>query len=168
MSSLLLERVRSHSSAGCSRNSRGRVVLLSACAAPRGGAGFSGLPRVGRRATNKAKDLEAGIGAAPPKAGLIADVQASSSSSSSQQQKKHTAAADPPPLGGYCELDDATETCFIAETLLPTRHGNFRLRGYKHSVRRCWAGRCARGRGGDPCSPALHGASTTQRKPTVP
>lgn len=25
-------------------------------------------------------------------------------------------------------------TRFIAETLLPTRHGNFRLRGYKHSV----------------------------------
>jgi hypothetical protein len=23
----------------------------------------------------------------------------------------------------------------IAETMLPTRHGNFRLRGYKHSVR---------------------------------
>ncbi len=27
-------------------------------------------------------------------------------------------------------------TRFIAETLLPTRHGNFRLRGYKHSVSR--------------------------------
>jgi hypothetical protein len=26
-------------------------------------------------------------------------------------------------------------TKFIAETLLPTRHGKFRLRGYKHSVR---------------------------------
>lgn len=26
-------------------------------------------------------------------------------------------------------------TKFIAETLLPTRHGRFRLRGYKHSVR---------------------------------
>lgn len=26
-------------------------------------------------------------------------------------------------------------TRFIAETLLPTKHGKFRLRGYKHSVR---------------------------------
>lgn len=26
-------------------------------------------------------------------------------------------------------------TVHIAETMLPTRHGNFRLRGYKHSVR---------------------------------
>jgi hypothetical protein len=26
-------------------------------------------------------------------------------------------------------------TVQIAETMLPTRHGNFRLRGYKHSVR---------------------------------
>jgi hypothetical protein len=25
-------------------------------------------------------------------------------------------------------------TKFIAETLLPTKHGNFRVRGYKHSV----------------------------------
>lgn len=31
------------------------------------------------------------------------------------------------------ELD--VKTRYIAETLLPTRHGNFRLRGYKHSVR---------------------------------
>lgn len=30
----------------------------------------------------------------------------------------------------------AVKTRFIAETLLPTRHGRFRLRGYKHSVRR--------------------------------
>jgi hypothetical protein len=27
------------------------------------------------------------------------------------------------------------KTRFIAETLLPTRYGKFRLRGYKHSVR---------------------------------
>jgi hypothetical protein len=27
------------------------------------------------------------------------------------------------------------KTRYIAETLLPTRHGKFRLRGYKHSVR---------------------------------
>jgi hypothetical protein len=26
------------------------------------------------------------------------------------------------------------KTRYIAETLLPTRHGKFRLRGYKHSV----------------------------------
>ncbi|KAG1673261.1 hypothetical protein FOA52_002541 [Chlamydomonas sp. UWO 241] len=33
------------------------------------------------------------------------------------------------------EIDEANVvTKFVAETLLPTRHGNFRLRGYKHSV----------------------------------
>lgn len=31
--------------------------------------------------------------------------------------------------------EEAVKTRFIAETLLPTRHGKFRLRGYKHSVR---------------------------------
>lgn len=31
--------------------------------------------------------------------------------------------------------DHSVKTRFIAETLLPTRHGKFRLRGYKHSVR---------------------------------
>jgi hypothetical protein len=30
--------------------------------------------------------------------------------------------------------EDLVKTRYIAETLLPTRHGNFRLRGYKHSV----------------------------------
>ncbi|WIA09928.1 hypothetical protein OEZ85_010142 [Tetradesmus obliquus] len=30
--------------------------------------------------------------------------------------------------------EDLVKTRFIAETLLPTRHGNFRLRGYKHSL----------------------------------
>lgn len=30
--------------------------------------------------------------------------------------------------------DSLVRTKFIAETLLPTRHGIFRLRGYKHSV----------------------------------
>lgn len=37
---------------------------------------------------------------------------------------------------------------YIAETMLPTKHGNFRLRGYKHSVRAAWAGiwgLCTRG-----------------------
>lgn len=31
--------------------------------------------------------------------------------------------------------DLSVKTRYIAETLLPTRHGKFRLRGYKHSVR---------------------------------
>lgn len=31
--------------------------------------------------------------------------------------------------------DHRVKTRYIAETLLPTRHGKFRLRGYKHSVR---------------------------------
>lgn len=30
--------------------------------------------------------------------------------------------------------EDLVKTRYIAETLLPTRHGKFRLRGYKHSV----------------------------------
>lgn len=33
------------------------------------------------------------------------------------------------------EQDSRVKTRYIAETLLPTRHGKFRLRGYKHSVR---------------------------------
>lgn len=33
------------------------------------------------------------------------------------------------------EKDEQVKTRFIAETLLPTKHGKFRLRGYKHSVR---------------------------------
>ncbi|KAF8069623.1 ribBA [Scenedesmus sp. PABB004] len=37
------------------------------------------------------------------------------------------------PLAGE-QLDAAVKTRFIAETLLPTRHGAFRLRGYKHSL----------------------------------
>ena len=36
--------------------------------------------------------------------------------------------------------EDLVKTRFIAETLLPTRHGKFRLRGYKHSVRQLWLG----------------------------
>lgn len=35
--------------------------------------------------------------------------------------------------------EDLVKTRYIAETLLPTRHGNFRLRGYKHSVSCCVA-----------------------------
>lgn len=31
-------------------------------------------------------------------------------------------------------LERKIVTKFIAETLLPTRHGKFRVRGYKHSV----------------------------------
>lgn len=31
---------------------------------------------------------------------------------------------------------ELVKTRYIAETLLPTRHGKFRLRGYKHSVSR--------------------------------
>jgi hypothetical protein len=34
--------------------------------------------------------------------------------------------------------EDLVKTRYIAETLLPTRHGNFRLRGYKHSVSALW------------------------------
>jgi hypothetical protein len=30
--------------------------------------------------------------------------------------------------------EELVKTRYIAETLLPTRHGKFRLRGYKHSV----------------------------------
>lgn len=42
-------------------------------------------------------------------------------------------------------------TRFIAETLLPTKHGNFRLRGYKHSVSRTpREPRGSRGRGHAP------------------
>lgn len=34
-----------------------------------------------------------------------------------------------------CDVSDASVlTQFVAETLLPTKYGNFRLRGYKHSV----------------------------------
>lgn len=38
-------------------------------------------------------------------------------------------------LGG--EPYDVTE--FVAETLLPTRNGKFRLRGYRHTVSGCWS-----------------------------
>ncbi|KAG2432566.1 hypothetical protein HXX76_008911 [Chlamydomonas incerta] len=57
------------------------------------------------------------------------------------------AAADVPQQGGsisssttytptaHTSIDEANVvTSFIAETLLPTRHGKFRLRGYKHST----------------------------------
>ena len=45
-------------------------------------------------------------------------------------------AASPPPLEGLVRLIDEgkVRTVHIAETNLPTRHGNFRLRGYKHSI----------------------------------
>jgi hypothetical protein len=36
-----------------------------------------------------------------------------------------------PPAASHPQV----RTVFIAETQLPTRHGSFRLRGYKHSVR---------------------------------
>jgi hypothetical protein len=38
--------------------------------------------------------------------------------------------------------EELVKTRFIAETLLPTRHGKFRLRGYKHSVRQEWPEPC--------------------------
>jgi hypothetical protein len=41
------------------------------------------------------------------------------------------------PDGGLTALpidEKRVITKFIAETLLPTKHGNFRVRGYKHSV----------------------------------
>jgi hypothetical protein len=43
-------------------------------------------------------------------------------------------------------LPAQVRTVHIAETMLPTRHGNFRLRGYKHSVG--WAWGAAWGGGG--------------------
>jgi hypothetical protein len=39
------------------------------------------------------------------------------------------------PSASMASIDESkVQTRFIAETLLPTRHGKFRLRGYKHSV----------------------------------
>ncbi|EFJ51564.1 hypothetical protein VOLCADRAFT_116428, partial [Volvox carteri f. nagariensis] len=38
------------------------------------------------------------------------------------------------PTGNVSVDEDQVITTFIAETLLPTRHGKFRLRGYKHSI----------------------------------
>jgi hypothetical protein len=34
-----------------------------------------------------------------------------------------------------CSPVGATQTAFVAETLLPTRNGKYRLRGYRHTVR---------------------------------
>lgn len=36
-------------------------------------------------------------------------------------------------------LIGSTKTTFVAETLLPTRNGKYRLRGYRHTVRRALA-----------------------------
>lgn len=55
----------------------------------------------------------------------------------SQQQRIESVKVDP--LAGA----EVVKTRYIAETLLPTRHGKFRLRGYKHSVSRhtqAWLG----------------------------
>ncbi len=41
------------------------------------------------------------------------------------------------------ELADRDKTVFVAETLLPTRHGDFRVRAYRHSVSRPAASRSA-------------------------
>ena len=44
------------------------------------------------------------------------------------------AASRPPALASLDVEEVNVVTRFIAETLLPTKHGKFRLRGYKHSV----------------------------------
>jgi len=41
---------------------------------------------------------------------------------------------DPDPFRSPSTNRMQVRTVHIAETMLPTRHGNFRLRGYKHSV----------------------------------
>ena len=41
------------------------------------------------------------------------------------------------------ELADRDKTVFVAETLLPTRHGDFRVRAYRHSVSRPAASKSA-------------------------
>ncbi len=63
-----------------------------------------------------------------------------------------------------CSLDDLdVRTEFVAETLLPTKHGRFRLRGYRHSVR---AGPLSQGRVIPlpvpllPCAPSLDPGSS--------
>ena len=39
---------------------------------------------------------------------------------------------------GSSENNTGVWTEFVAETLLPTNQGKFRLRGYRHTVRWCW------------------------------
>jgi hypothetical protein len=48
----------------------------------------------------------------------------------------------------------ATQTKFVAETLLPTRQGKYRLRGYRHTVRFCYPCSVSCVRLCDSCSPS--------------
>lgn len=57
------------------------------------------------------------------------------SSASTTSLKTATTAGDDDDDDGRTSNMDGVETRFVAETLLPTRLGKFRLRGYLHTVR---------------------------------
>lgn len=52
----------------------------------------------------------------------------------------HSAAPLPRPVGyrgsGTLVAEELSSTAFVAETLLPTKTGEYRLRGYRHTVSR--------------------------------
>jgi hypothetical protein len=80
----------------------------------------------------------------------------------SAQLCRRQACSRPPLLSPF---SSQIRTVHIAETMLPTRHGNFRLRGYKHSVRR---NRAAHGPGRTAASPAARPPPAAPARATRP
>ena len=70
-------------------------------------------------------------------------VQATHSGNGNGSGNGSTAAATAGNGLSLADLADRDKTVFVAETLLPTRHGDFRVRAYRHSVSRPAASRSA-------------------------
>ncbi|GIL92432.1 hypothetical protein Vretimale_6497 [Volvox reticuliferus] len=69
-----------------------------------------------------------------PRRDLILAFAASNSDAAGSQQTALPVTSPYVPTANVSVDEDKVITKFIAETLLPTRHGKFRLRGYKHSI----------------------------------
>lgn len=137
-SMMIIERLASHHAAStCPRHTRG--AGSSACTQR-----VSVAPRRSLRVQCSATSSN-GNGVSSSSAGLVApsEVPATSSSSSNSapidndSNGKYLAVGCQPCMDGTLSVnidENRVVTKFIAETLLPTKHGKFRLRGYKHSV----------------------------------
>ncbi|GLC37629.1 hypothetical protein PLESTB_001666300 [Pleodorina starrii] len=109
-----LERIHSHRAASCSH-------IPSTCRARRCLAVCSAVPAQPPRGTLPRRDL------------ILAFGTASADNGGSQQSVVVDTAPYVPTAHASID-EEQVVTKFIAETLLPTRHGKFRLRGYKHSI----------------------------------
>jgi hypothetical protein len=138
-----IERISSHAGASPSCSLPARGCRRARYVAPGSG------QRAAVRHVRRGLDRDAAAATASVAADL--EVVPLSPEQQQQQQQQQLGAATQQHVSNIDE--SLVETRFIAETLLPTKHGKFRLRGYKHSVSGAgpWRQRAVRG---SPCRPA--------------